>query len=271
MTGLGLTLAAIVAHRWRLVLLGQRSKRPIGVAWEITDDRVVIGRHVRKGGNIGVVCGPESRLAVLDFDDLDAARAMMRSLGRIPPTVLTGSRKAHVYVRYEQGLPAKLRWKGRCVGEIQRGGAGPAGRRLLQQVVCPPSVHPKTGSRYAWLCDPRQPVPALPEAWRTFLVPPRPANGLVGGRLRQPRGPSVAALLAQAATLPGARLRSYGVKFQCPCCASDGHDRSRDNALVMTDGRFGCAYAAGEDEEARRHRRAIAAALGIGSRPWWAR
>ena len=42
--------------------------------------------------------------------------------------------------------------------------------------------------------------------------------------------------------MPGARLRGGGVKFRCPACAADGHDKHRDNAKVFADGRYGCAY-----------------------------
>ena len=58
MSVLDLTLAAVAQHGWQVLLLGSRSKRPIGKAWHITSDVHVIRRHVDRGGNIGLVCGP---------------------------------------------------------------------------------------------------------------------------------------------------------------------------------------------------------------------
>jgi hypothetical protein len=63
---------------------------------------------------------------------------------------------------------------------------------------------------------------------------------------------------------PGARQRTFGVKFQCPACrVLRGRDRHRDNATVFLDGRFGCAQSPGD----RDHRRAIAEALGVLAEP----
>ncbi len=264
MSSLDLTLAAAKLHGWRLVLLGERSKRPVGSTWMITKDPGVICAHVKGGGNLGLVCGGGSGVAVLDFDDLDSAREMMAALGRIPPTVLTGGGKGHVYVRYEAGLPAKLRWHGTSIGEIQRGGAGPDGAPVLQQVVMPPSVHPN-GGLYRWLRDPREPLPSLPPSWREHVHHQDVRPGHLALPTRGPHYPEracldAAELLARAAQQPGARTRTWGVKFQCPQCAADGHDRHHDNAGVRgSDGRFGCAFAPQDS----RHRRAIAEALGV--------
>jgi hypothetical protein len=231
----------------------------------VTTDQGVIRKHVFSGSNVGLVCGPESGVAVLDFDDLGAAREMMAAFGRIPPTVMTGSGKGHVFIKYEIGLPAKIRWNGVVVGEVQRGGVG-----VLQQIVVPPSVHPDTGRPYRWLVDPRSPLPELPARWREHLLtaeaPPAPLN------VHVPHGEGhdldADLLLARAASMPGARRRTWGVKFQCPACAAEGHDKHRDNAGVRaSDGRFGCAWAPGDV----RHRRAIAEVLGLDVRPAWQR
>jgi hypothetical protein len=97
-----------------------------------------------------------------------------------PPWVLTGSGRLHYYLRWTDHLPAKLKWNGEIIGEIQRGALARGGRNLLQQVVMPPSVHPDTGARYRWireamdfLCEPIHPVtdplPALEGWWLHFL------------------------------------------------------------------------------------------------------
>jgi hypothetical protein len=41
---------------------------------------------------------------------------------------------------------------------------------------------------------------------------------------------------------PGAVVRNTGlIKFQCPACRTEGHDRHQDNACLFGDGSFGCA------------------------------
>jgi hypothetical protein len=48
---------------------------------------------------------------------------------------------------------------------------------------------------------------------------------------------------AAALSQPGAVERQSGtIKFQCPQCRRDGHDRHEDNAGLFPDGRWGCAY-----------------------------
>jgi AAA domain-containing protein len=67
-----------------------------------------------------------------------------------------------------------------------------------------------------------------------------------------------AAALAQ----PGAMERVSGIiKFQCPACRREGHDRHQDNAGLFPEGAFGCAWAA-DGELARAHWSAIGEVLG---------
>src|SRR5438132_1682474 len=63
---------------------------------------------------------------------------------------------------------------------------------------------------------------------------------------------------------PGARERASGyVKFQCPQCRDDGHDKHRDNAgLYLRDGTWGCAFASGTPALGRAHWDAIGCVLG---------
>jgi hypothetical protein len=68
-------------------------------------------------------------------------------------------------------------------------------------------------------------------------------------------GPEPEELLHRALLQPGAKRRGRGIKFQCPGCRKEGHDRHRDNATVWNDGRWGCAL----DPS---HRSAIGEALG---------
>ena len=164
---LDLTLAAVACHGWQVVLLGKRSKRPTGAQWNVTTDLDVIRHH---DGNRGLLCGPASGVAVLDFDNRAIGDDMFAALGTLAIWVETGSSKWHCYVAWEPNLPAKLMWQGRKVGELQRGGIGPEGQPVLQHVVLPFSIHPDTGRAYRWRVDPRSPLPTLPDAWRTYLL-----------------------------------------------------------------------------------------------------
>jgi bifunctional DNA primase/polymerase-like protein len=255
---LDLTLAAVARHGWQVVLLGTRSKKPTGKTWTITSDVNVIRRHVEHGGNIGLVCGPESGVAVPDGDNLDQMRAMFAALGALAIWVETGSGTWHCYVGWEPNLPAKLMWQGRKVGELQRGGIGPDGQPVLQHVVLPPSVHPgdvekgvPPGGIYRWRVDPCSPLPVLPDAWRAYfldaatlspesistvwgLITPSatrptslPADDRAGVNVveRAPwDGPPAEELLRRALLLPGpsrqktGERRRNGVKFACPAC-----------------------------------------------------
>jgi len=270
------TVAAMVKHGWQIVLLKPRDKRPAGSKWTITSREEVVREHVKGGGNVGLICGPESGgVAVLDFDAPSAYDEMIAELGPLVPWVRTGSGKFHCYVRWEDGLPAKIRWKGETVGECQRGGDG-----RLQMVVCPPSVHP-SGTAYTWLANAS--LEPLPARWREHLIgtnhradssgdlpnaPRASGPGLPGfvtpGDTRGTEnakdtwdGPPPDVILANAMKQPGAsRRRDGSVKMQCRGCLQKGHDRHRDNARVGPDGRFGCALSV-------EHRRAIAEQLGV--------
>lgn len=258
--------------QWRMVLLGSLSKKPIGSTWQITRVVFQISQHVNAGGNLGLLCGKESGVAVLDFDDLDAAQQMFEQLGPLPITVNTGSGKWHVYIEWQPHLPAKLKWNDRIVGDLQRG--------PKQQVVMPPSIHPN-GHPYEWnrsldhakYVIPLPEVIRLPDSWRNYLmedgadyvaVPeafkPYLGKGTEGMKEEAEwEGPVPEEILRLASMQPGAKRRSAGVKFQCPECRNEGHDKHRDNAQVRLDGRWGCAYAPGDTA----HKRSIGEALGI--------
>jgi hypothetical protein len=260
LTQLGLTIAAADRHGWKIILLGKESKRPIGSQWIVTEDISTIQSHGATKGNIGVVCG-SSHIAVLDFDNLDAMRALFNELGELEPWVETGSYKFHCYVKWVDNLPAKILHEGVTVGEVQRGN---------QYVVMPPSIHPVTRAAYRWLVDPTKPLPDLPETWLKYLSAPpisavdvqRPAYIASDDRRGVPseepwEGPSADVLLQRALEQPGARRRRNGIKFQCAGCVAEGHDKSRDNAIVYLDGRWGCAVGGAA------HRRAIATQLRV--------
>lgn len=242
----------MLPDNWRVILLKARSKEPLprnGGHW-VARNLTEVQRHLSEGGNIGIFAGP---LIVLDFDKAGAFAEMCAALGPLQQWVRTGSGKAHCYTAPALGLPAKLRWQGEVVGEIQRG--------ATQYVVAPPSVHP-CGGRYEWLVDPLATLlPELPEAWLSYLVETETPSYIAQDRRGHPEeeawsGPPPEAILRAALSQPGARSRGGGVKFRCPQCAADGHDRHMDNAKVFSDGRWGCAYD-------QTHGRAIGVALGV--------
>lgn len=176
-----MTMLAMGTHGWQIVFLRVNSKVPMGDHWVITNEYDRVYQHLRNGGNIGLVCGPKSGVAVLDFDREGALMEMCQQLGPILPWVQTGSGKYHCYVAWEDGLPSKITWGGETVGEIQRGPA-------LQHVVVPPSIHPGTGLPYTWLVDPtKESLRPLPEEWRNALISEHiPSFIPVGDRSGQP-------------------------------------------------------------------------------------
>ncbi len=260
MRDLDRTLRAISTQGWTVVLLAPRSKKPAGSAWQMTKNLSEVRRHLGEGGNLGLVCGSVSGVVVLDFDDLTLARLMFDELGPLPITVVTGSGKWHSYINWQPNLPAKIHWQGKLVGEVQRG--------PMQQVVMPPSIHPN-GQPYAWNLR-ISGVAALPEAWVQHLLEEdvvlpdwlKPYTDLPRHILEEEEweGPPPEELLRRAMEQPGAKHRSYGVKFQCPGCRAEGHDKHKDNALVGSDGRWGCAFASNTAAEAD-HKQAIGEAL----------
>ncbi len=119
-------------------------KAPRGRDWQRTqpvEPDLAAGKWSQWGEhwNLGIVLGP-SGLAVLDVDRDDAEEAVVELLGSLPatPTVRTGSGRLHVYYRDPGGLEKRAR-----DGFELRVGA--------HQVIAPPSVHPDTGTAYAWL------------------------------------------------------------------------------------------------------------------------
>jgi AAA domain len=66
---------------------------------------------------------------------------------------------------------------------------------------------------------------------------------------------------AAALEQPGALRRQHGIKFQCPACAAEGHDKHQDNACLFSNGDWGCAWSKDTDL-GRAHWEAIGRALG---------
>jgi hypothetical protein len=259
------TFEAIQLHHWHIVLLQPGTKRPkAGQKWETTTNLKAIEYHLKDGGGIGIDVF-ESGIVILDFDEPYAEACA--EIGPLPPATSTSPSGGfhHYFLRPSEPMPAVITWRDRRLGEVIRG--------PRQHAVMPPSPYPgkeskgiPPGGNYKWIMDPRIPLFAMPRYWIEFLagVP----SYIEQSRKGQPRtewdGPSAEEILARAQRQPGATRRARGVKFQCPACCADGHDKHRDNAVVFLDGRWACAFAPGStDVESRRHKMAIGVALGV--------
>jgi hypothetical protein len=85
--------------------------------------------------NIGIACGPASRLWVLDIDGPEAELG-----GELPATLeATTARGRHLYFSDRDGLPTSA---GRIAPGVDARGIG-------GYVIAPPSRHP-SGARYSW-------------------------------------------------------------------------------------------------------------------------
>lgn len=60
---------------------------------------------------------------------------------------------------------------------------------------------------------------------------------------------------------PGAVERTIGIKFPCPACRAEGHDKAGDNAILFHGGKWGCAWAK-DTGIGLKHWQAIGEALG---------
>lgn len=95
-----LTLAMIERRQLDVVLLAKREKKPpAGRRWQVTHDRRVAERHLRGGGNLGLIAGEKNAIAILDPDEQLCWADMIDSLGQpCAPWVETGRGRRHYYV-----------------------------------------------------------------------------------------------------------------------------------------------------------------------------
>jgi hypothetical protein len=129
-------------------------KRPMTPAWQDIKKSLPI----RKGQNIGIVCGKESNITVVDIDTKDKGMEIWNriiALLDVPltPTVVTGSGGLHLYFKWDIGVKTGAK----CVtvdwGEV-REKIGIDIRSEKGQVVAPPSIHPDTQVQYSWKIAP---------------------------------------------------------------------------------------------------------------------
>lgn len=158
---------------WRVFPCLAGRKEPAIKAWHnnATNDprQVRTWWGIRREQNIGVACGPDSGLWVLDVDagtkDGEGSLAVLcRRFGALPETVeqITGGGGRQLLFLYPDGHD--------CPNSVgSRGGLGPGldTRSRGGFVVVPPSIHP-SGQPYRWAegRGPHQRAPAeLPAGW----------------------------------------------------------------------------------------------------------
>ncbi len=189
-TGEPACLAAAIEyaeHGWRV--LPVRGKTPLLPAWSRPDgsgaastapDTICAWWTRWPHASVGVATGPASGLAVLDIDPrsggIEALAALEERVGPLPGTVvnLTGGGGIHLlYAHPGRRVTSRARALGPGLDVKADGG----------MIVAPPSVHPHTGRRYAWLGGAwRDPLPTwpavlLPRVERVRPAVRRPAGG----------------------------------------------------------------------------------------------
>jgi Bifunctional DNA primase/polymerase, N-terminal len=158
-------------YGWRVFPCLPGRKEPAIKGWQVaaTRDLEQVGQwwRSRPDCNIGLACGPDSGLYVLDVDqhETDGEASLTRAarrLGELPQSLAqrTGGGGRQLLFRYPDGHDC------RNTAGARRGlGPGLDTRGQGGFVVAPPSLHP-SGARYRWLLGPHQAALAdLPPRW----------------------------------------------------------------------------------------------------------
>lgn len=146
---------------------GRKFAQHSKLRWNATTDPEAIERHwdSRPQDNLGIVCGPESGLLVIDADTVQGhgvdgvgnLEALSQEHGPLPETIqaISPSGSVHYYFRY----PSDRRI-GNSAGQVApgvdvRGDGG--------MIVAPPSV--RADGAYRWVRSPGEFGPAEPPEW----------------------------------------------------------------------------------------------------------
>lgn len=146
-----------------VIPLRYKSKKPALHQWQqwqstrVSDEQIREWGMADKFGNIGLVCGDISRMAVLDIDNPAAVDWLQIDFNKVwqagAAVVQTGG-GYHIYMRTNQHVPT--RQLPRFGVELRANGA---------YVLAPPSIHP-SGRQYHWYATPhyRQVLQGKPPA-----------------------------------------------------------------------------------------------------------
>ena len=167
---------------FRVIPVVANGKRPALKEWPkvaSNDPAKVKEMFAHHTGNIGIACGNESGVLVIDVDLPSGPATLTRlqkELGDLPATLLqrTGSGGWQLLFKYPQGKIIK-----NSVGESGAGlGENVDVRGEGGMIVCPPSVHP-SGNHYVWEND--LPLAELPVAWIARLEQPQTKASKLSG------------------------------------------------------------------------------------------
>lgn len=137
---------------WSVIPVG-RDKKPLITSWKEYQTRLPTLEEVKNWpkGNIAVITGPVSNLAIIDLEKEGLEYAAKRRLFS-PVTVKTGRGK-HYYFKHPGEKIKTLHTIGNIKGLDVRGDGGYA--------LLPPSVH-ESGVKYQWLNGWNAPLPEFP-------------------------------------------------------------------------------------------------------------
>lgn len=162
-------------YGFRVLPVQFRGKSPMLKDWvknASKDPAAVAKMFTCHTGNLGLACGVESGLLVIDVDLPDGQSTMEKlqeELGALPPTLAqrTGSGGRQLLFKYPRGKNIR-----NSAGESGNGlGKNVDVRGEGGMIVCPPSIHPN-GNRYVWETD--LPLAYLPPAWVVRLERSQP-------------------------------------------------------------------------------------------------
>lgn len=133
-------------------------KRPLLKNWQKlhkTPDNIL--QYVKKGCNIGLVCGKASSVTAVDLDSMLFADELFNGFEINTPKSQRTEGRGHLYFAYNSNLPSQ---KHRDLGiEILNDGSN---------IVLPPSVH-SSGDVYRWV-NPEAPLIKMPEELEKRLL-----------------------------------------------------------------------------------------------------
>jgi putative DNA primase/helicase len=253
--------------QWKVFPLQVRSKVPAtahGFHDASADVDAIREAWGERDYNIGLACGPDSGVFVLDVDadppkggGLTGPEALERleaMHGELPPTmrVNTGNAGWHLYFNFPKDRVLRNRARIHLDGEK----TGLDCRAEGGYVVLPPSIHPDTGETYRWQMD-RRTIYDAPEWLLDLLDPPKKVAAPAPSRPVETRA---------VAPVEGAAMEAYGaaaLKHAAARIRNVG-DGSRHDAIYREAAGIGELVAGGTIDASEAERVLVEAGLAIG-------